>query len=133
MFREGKQVAGKAPSVVITDGAPNFNSAIRHAYYREVRALATRHRPDIRLGGSVHNNKMERMNGEIRDREKVVRGVKREDSPLVKGMRIYHNFVRPHMGLEGKTPAEKAGIRIQGEDKWCTIIQNASKALHSQN
>jgi hypothetical protein len=30
----------------------------------------------------VHNNKMERMNGELRDREKVVRGVKREDSPL---------------------------------------------------
>ncbi|MGI0072875.1 MAG: hypothetical protein ACREA3_03570 [Nitrosotalea sp.] len=27
---------------------------------------------------------------------------------------IYHNYIRPHMGLDGKTPAEKCGIEIQG-------------------
>lgn len=127
MFREGKQVAGKAPSVVITDGAPNFNSAIRHAYYREHKALAIRHVRDIRFNGQVHNNKMERMNGELRDREKVVRGVKREDSPLLTGLQIYHNYVRPHMGLKGKTPAEAAGITVEGNDKWLTLIQNARR------
>ncbi len=42
------------------------------------------------------------MNGEIRDREKVVRGVKSEDSPLIAGLQIYHNYVRPHMGLGRK-------------------------------
>jgi hypothetical protein len=31
------------------------------------------------------------------------------------------------MGLEGKTPAEKAGIQVKGENKWVTLIQNASK------
>jgi putative transposase len=127
MFREGKQVAGKAPSVVITDGAPNFNSAIRHAYYREYKALAIRHVQDIRFNSEVHNNKMERMNGELRDREKVVRGVKREDSPLITGLQIYHNYVRPHMGLNGRTPADLAGIEVKGADKWLTLIQNASK------
>jgi hypothetical protein len=30
------------------------------------------------------------------------------------------------MGLGGKTPAEAAGIQVKGEDKWLTIIQNAS-------
>jgi len=44
---------------------------------------------------------MERMNGEIRDREKVVRGVKKENSPLLTGLQIYHNYVRPDMGLKG--------------------------------
>jgi hypothetical protein len=29
------------------------------------------------------------------------------------------------MGLEGKTPADLAGIDIQGENKWLTLIQNA--------
>jgi hypothetical protein len=29
------------------------------------------------------------------------------------------------MGLDGQTPAEKCGIKIEGEDKWLTIIQNA--------
>ncbi len=29
------------------------------------------------------------------------------------------------MGLEGKTPAEAAGITVEGPNKWETIIQNA--------
>jgi hypothetical protein len=70
---------------------------------------------------------MERMNGELRDREKVVRGVKKEESPLLTGLQIYHNYVRPHMGLNGKTPAEVAGITVEGNDKWFTLIQNASQ------
>jgi len=70
---------------------------------------------------------MERFNGEIRDREKVVRGVKKPDSPLIAGYQIYHNYIRPHMALDGQTPAEKAGIEIKGRDKWLTLIQNASK------
>jgi transposase-like protein len=128
LFREGRRIASKTPSVVITDGAPNFNSAIRHAYWRENKALAIRHVQDIRFGGQVHNNKMERMNGEIRDREKVVRGVKKEESPLLTGLQIYHNYVRPHMGLHDRTPAELAGITVEGHDKWRTLIQNASKS-----
>lgn len=43
-------------------------------------------------------------------------------------MQIHHNFIRPHMGLNGQTPAEAAGIRVEGENKWLTIIQNAAKS-----
>lgn len=70
---------------------------------------------------------MERLNGEIRDREKVTRNLKKPDSPILTGLQIYHNYVRPHMGLDSKTPADMAGIEIQGENKWLTLIQNASK------
>ena len=38
---------------------------------------------------------------------------------------IFHNFIRPHTALAGKTPAEACGIEIKGEDKWKTLIQNA--------
>ncbi|MGA2971814.1 MAG: hypothetical protein ABSE39_04205 [Candidatus Bathyarchaeia archaeon] len=62
----------------------------------------------------------------MRDREKVVRGVKKDDSPLIGGYQIFHNYVRPHMALDGKTPADLAGISVQGEDKWLTLIQAAS-------
>jgi hypothetical protein len=73
---------------------------------------------------------MERMNGELRDREKVVRGVKKEESPLLTGLQIYHNYIRPHMGLDDKTPADLAGIKVEGDNKWITLIQNASKKNH---
>jgi hypothetical protein len=75
----------------------------------------------------MNNNKMERLNGEIRDREKVMRGLKKKDTPILKGYQIYHNFIRGHSGLDGRTPAEEYGIRVEGKNKWKTLIQNASK------
>lgn len=43
------------------------------------------------------------------------------------GYKIYHNYIRPHMGLDGKTPSEACGIIVNGDNKWRTLIQNASK------
>jgi transposase-like protein len=126
MFREGKKVAGKAPHTVITDGAFNFHSAFEKAYYRENKALGIRHIRHVRMSGDLNNNKMERMNGEIRDREKVMRSLKKRDTPILTGYQIFHNYVRPHMALNGKTPAEKAGIEVGGDNKWLTIIQSAA-------
>ena len=80
----------------------------------------------IHLKGDRNNNKMERLNGEIRDREKVMRGLKKVDTPILKGYEIYHNFIRSHQSLDGKTPSEACGISIKGENKWISLIQNAS-------
>ena len=71
--------------------------------------------------------KKERLNGEIRDREKVMRGLKKDDTPILKGYQIFHNYIRPHQGLKGKTPAEACGITVKGKNKWITLIQNASR------
>jgi len=70
---------------------------------------------------------MERFNGEVRDREKTMRGLKKADTPILSGYQIFHNYIRPHEGLNGKSPAEKCGIAVEGTDKWKTLIQNASK------
>jgi len=43
------------------------------------------------------------------------------------GYQIYHNYFRPHEALNGKTPADKCGIIIEGENKWKTVIENAAK------
>lgn len=73
-----------------------------------------------------NNNKMERYNGEFRDREKIVRGIKIKDSVLINGYQMYHNYLRPHMGLNDQTPAQACGINIEGDNKWKTLIQRAS-------
>ncbi len=70
---------------------------------------------------------MKRLNGEIRDREKVMRGLKNQLPPVLTGYKPYHNYIRPHMSLEGKTSSEVAGIKVEGDNKWITLIQNASK------
>jgi hypothetical protein len=78
------------------------------------------------MQGDHNNNKMERFNGEVRDREKVMRGLKKSsDSKVLDGYQIYHNYIRPHEGIANMTPAEKCGIKVEGENKWVTLIQNA--------
>jgi hypothetical protein len=66
------------------------------------------------------------MNGEIRDRERVMRTLEKMDTPILSGMQIFHNYIRPHQALKGKTPTEVAGIQVKGKDRWLTMIQNAS-------
>ncbi|MGA2626848.1 MAG: hypothetical protein ABSF63_07295 [Candidatus Bathyarchaeia archaeon] len=104
----------------------NFSSAFESAFYRENKALAIQHIRHVRMSDN-NNNKMERFNGETRDREKVMRSLKKSDSPILAGCQIFHNYMRPHMALNGETPADKAGIIVKGKDKWLTLIQNASK------
>ncbi len=130
MFKGAKELADKKPKVLISDGAQNFH----RAYLKEFRTLdrETKHIRHIHLSGDHQNNKMERLNGEIRDREKVMRGLKKMDSVALKGYQMYHNYFREHEGLVGKTPAEAAGIRIEGVNKWLTVIQNSARNLTRQ-
>ncbi len=127
LLHESQEVAGKKPQTFITDGAHNFHEAYQKEYWTRRNATSTEHISHITLQGDHNNNKMEAFNGELRDREKVMRSLKRTDTPILKGMQIYHNFFRPHMGLNGLTPAEASGIKIQGENRWITLIQNASR------
>ena len=36
--------------------------------------------------------------------------------------------MRPHTGLGGKSPYDRMGIIIEGDNKWVTLIQNAAMA-----
>lgn len=126
LFHMAKEVTGKKPSVIITDGLESYHEAWRKEFYTASQPR-TLHISTIKLQGDRNNNKMERFNGEIRDREKVIRGLKRNDTPILAGYQVYHNYIRPHEALKGKTPAEACGIEVKGENKWKTLIQNASK------
>jgi len=130
LLRMAKQATGKKPLTFITDGLQSYHDA----YKKEFRTLGlpqTKHIRHITLRGDHNNNKMERMNGEVRDREKVMRGLKKDETPILTGYQLYHNYFRPHEALDGKTPAEACGITIEGKNKWKTLIQNARKSQNA--
>jgi len=128
LFRQGKEVAGKKPLTLITDGLHAYELAYRREFYAHQKPV-TKHVEHVTWRGERGNEKMESFNeNTARSREKTMRSLKREDTPILNGMQIYHNYVRPHEALQGKTPAEVAGIRIEGTNKWLTIIQNARKS-----
>jgi putative transposase len=68
---------------------------------------------------------VERLHGTIRERNKVMRGLGNNGSSetVLEGFKIYYNFIRPHMGLNGKTPAEAADLPLQlGDNRWLSLI-----------
>lgn len=126
LFQLRQKVAGKKPLMLITDGLPAYHDPYKKEFWT-LKGPRTEHIRHITLRGDHNNNKMERMNGEVRDREKTMRGLKKTDTPILKGYQIFHNCIRPHEGLEGKTPSEACGIKVGGKNKWLTLIQNASR------
>lgn len=125
LFAMGKEMMGKKPEILITDGLQAYKDAFQKEYgsrHRDSKHIST-----IKLKGNMNNNLMERINGEIRDREKTMRGLKKKDTPILQGYQIFHNYIRPHESLDGKTPAEACGIKVNGDNKWITLIQNASQ------
>ncbi|WXG43070.1 MAG: DDE-type integrase/transposase/recombinase [Promethearchaeati archaeon SRVP18_Atabeyarchaeia-1] len=125
LFHKGKELMGKKPLTLITDGLQAYHIAYKEEFWTS-KGPRTEHIQHITIRGDRNNNKMERMNGEVRDREKVMRGLKKKDTPILKGYQIFHNHVRPRIALDGKTPADACGISVKGHNKWITLIQNAS-------
>ena len=113
--------AGRPPLTFITDGHWPYQRSCSRIFDPSVEHIRS-----ITLAGERNNNAMERLNGEIRDREKVFRGLKKMDTPIIEGMRTYYNHTRKHIGLGGITPGEASGILIDGRDKWLPLIQNAA-------
>jgi hypothetical protein len=77
------------------------------------------------------NQMIERVNNTVRDREKTFRGMDNDESAqtMADGTRINYNFIRPHMGLDGKTPAQIAGLDL-GLDgiRWRSLIKRATQS-----
>ena len=62
----------------------------------------------VHANGDI-NNMMERFNGTMHVWMNHLRGFKGGKDPILEGMRVHDNHVRPHQGLGRLTPGEAAG------------------------
>ena len=95
----------------------------------------TSHARRIHLAGKGdgdNNNKTEGLNGEIGDREKAFRGLRKTDTAVLDGMRVCYNFTKKHGALNGMTPVQASLIGVDGKNRRKTIIQNAPLSKNSQ-
>ena len=133
LFKRAAALAGAVPTVLVSDMAANFHAAWKETYRaRNFMHPPTFHVRHIHAGrADRNNNQMERFNRELRALERAARGVKAMHTSLFRGMRIHHNFVRPHMGLGSSgdghdrlTPARAAKIIVEGRNVWITLVQH---------
>jgi len=116
---------GALPDYVVTDSQISYPRGVRsiphasHVWTNSIRDGFT-------------NISIERYHSEIREKLKSCGGRDTEDSAQVflDLLRIHHNFVRPHMDLDSRTPTEAAGVSVPGvkDTKYRALIQASSKA-----
>jgi transposase-like protein len=122
VFKEALHNAqGNKPQQILTDSWRAYQAGIKQNF-----GLDTDHIAKAGINKPhANNNIAERLNGTLRERTKVVRAWKKHKTPLAEGQRIQYNFVKPHMALEGQTPAQTAGINIKRKNKWMAFLESA--------
>lgn len=131
VYKEMKQRA-PLPRAIVHDGLRSYDEA----YLKELYTKAYPRIQNVRSIGSNENGlnpKVERLNGTVRDRECVMRGMDTAASAqeLVNALRIHYNFIRGNQAIGGQTPAEAAGINLNlGENKTENLMRLA--AVHAK-
>lgn len=129
-LKKAKDAANKLPDAIVTDGLPAYPMAIKDEFYGLNERIQN---PHIRLKDfetKPNNNILERLNGTFRERTKVVRSFDSDigASEFCDGMRVYYNYIRPHQGISGLTPAQMAMIPIDlSGNRWTKMIEMAIK------
>lgn len=113
----------------VSDGFENYKSGAAKHFYRVCKIVFGVPIACIKYGLKHNNNPAERYNQDIEERYKTTRhwGSFESAKATLKMRQIIHNFVNPHMGLNGKTPAEEAGVKyILGRNKLMGLIELAA-------
>ncbi len=133
-LKEGKKRAGKRPKALITDGLQAYEEATRKELYTNKEHTIHFRTPTKRK--HFLNQNEERLNGTIRERLKVMRGLDSEETAqtILDGERFYYNNIRPHMSLDNMTPAQTAGLGYVpiSENPWLTYLKIALKERESK-
>jgi len=115
----------------VFDGFANYKSAWSKLFYRVSNGVFGISIKLKNKGVKHNNNPIERYNGSIKDRIKIMRGgfgSFRRAEAFMNLKDVIYNFVNPHQSLNGKTPAEAAGIKLDlGRMKLFGLIKYQSK------
>ncbi len=127
LFQLAKERAGKEPEFIITDKLRAYPEGIKQAL------ASTKHKQSRPFTKTDSTNKIERFHSTLKERTKVMRGLKDAKSALafIDGFLAYYNYIRPHEALDGKTPAEAAGIKYDVKN-WSDVIHlgETKRQLH---
>ena len=127
VLKEAYERSGKVPKVIMTDNLPAYINAVPLTFGNESRHLRVK-----KFTAKPNNNLIERMQGTIKSRTKVMRDLKSVDTAntILDGFIIHYNYFRPHETLSTSsnsvTPAEKANIKFPYVN-WEELIRNTPR------
>jgi putative transposase len=127
VLKEAYNRSGRLPKVIMTDQLHAYIHAIPKIFGDKARHLQVK-----KFTARPNNNIIERMQGTIKSRLKVMRGLKSLGTArtVIDGFLINYNYFRPHETLsdiEPTTPAQKAGIKFPYQS-WESLIKHSQEA-----
>jgi hypothetical protein len=72
------------------------------------------------------NNSASHRPSDYANRVEQCRRNKLKDTGILQGVQLFRTFIRSHEGPNGETACEVAGMVVEDENSWLTLIQNAS-------
>ena len=123
VMQMAKDAAKHPPKRVRTDRLPAYKRAIKAVFDGD----DVEHIQTDGLAAEVHNNLSERLQGTIKERDKVLRGFKRPGAAqeYLDGWMLDYNYFRPHHAIGKETPAQKAGLKAPFEN-WQGVAGNVT-------
>lgn len=105
LFSQAAERSATTPRLIVTDKLQAYIDGIERVFGAE-----TAHIRSEGMATESHNNIIERFHGTLKQRTKVMRGLRtpNTDRLVLDGWLIHYNYFRPHESLQGKTPAEAA-------------------------
>jgi transposase-like protein len=127
LFRDAKRTAVKKPKIVFADGCYSYKKGFNKVLYDHHKSCKLIQK--VGINGKINQNIIERLHGTLKDMLRARRGMdsKVKTGAMLKGWFVHYNFLRPHSALNGKTPAEVAGIDVDTSNRWESLIEQATK------
>lgn len=119
-YRDSPQAFSLLRQTLSLPGRPAAIVSDRYAAYKQpIKALGIRHIRVQSFKDDVSNNLIEAFNKQFKSWYKTKQGFCSFDSAnnLISMFVFFFNFVRPHSGLDGLTPAQVAGLSLTSSQK----------------
>jgi transposase-like protein len=130
LMKEAQRKAGKSPKVVVTDKHTSYLDSIELTFGSDTEHV--RSRPFT--ADTQSTQKIERWHETLKERTKVMKGLKTLETAIqfVAAFLVHYNYFRGNEALNGKTPAQEAGVKFPYKD-WAEVIrQPVSKQVEIQ-
>ena len=128
VMNEAKRRAGKSPKRILTDKMGAYLDGIEMVF-----GAATKHIQSTPFTDVNSTNIIERFQGTLKDRTKIIRGFKNMKTAelLTDAWLVHYNFFKEHESLGNIPPAQRMGIATPVKS-WAEVVSPVKVALSTK-
>jgi len=128
VMNEARRTAGKSPKRIITDRLAAYIDGIEYVFGGSTKHVQSKPFTDV-----DSTNIIERFQGTLKDRTKIIRGFKNLKTAeiLTDAWLVHYNFFKEHESLGNIPPAQKMGL-ITPFKNWAEVVRPVKASITTE-